>query len=100
MRSPTSLAEEKFRDACQKRREPHDWTRMTAGLHFEDWAAAYGSPDLIDEEAPAGGAAPVQPAGAFAVTPGAAPGTGLAVVGGGRRLGGPSRSPSGRTLPR
>ena len=34
---------------------------VTTGLHFEDWAAAYGSPYLIDEEAPGEDAVLVEP---------------------------------------
>ncbi|RKQ90897.1 hypothetical protein C8N24_0712 [Solirubrobacter pauli] len=59
---------------------------VTTGLHFEDWAAAYGSPYLIDEEAAADDAVLVEPAAPFARTPVAEPATDLAFVDGVRRL--------------
>ena len=59
---------------------------MTEGLHFEDWAAAYGSPYLIDEEAPGDDAALVEPLEPFARTPEVEPVTELAFVDGVRRI--------------
>jgi len=59
---------------------------VNAGLHFEDWAATYGSPYLIDEDAPADDAVLVEPEDPFARTPVAAPAAELAFVDGVRRL--------------
>jgi hypothetical protein len=59
---------------------------VTKGLHFEDWAAAYGSPYLIDEEAPGEDAALVEPVEPFARTPQVDPVTELAFVDGVRRI--------------
>jgi hypothetical protein len=59
---------------------------VTEGLHFEDWAAAYGSPYLIDEEAPGEDAALVEPLEPFARTPQVDPVSELAFVDGVRRI--------------
>jgi hypothetical protein len=59
---------------------------VTEGLHFEDWAAAYGSPYLIDEEAPGEDAPLVEPLEPFARTPQVDPVTELAFVDGVRRI--------------
>jgi hypothetical protein len=59
---------------------------VTTGLHFEDWAAAYGSPYLVDEEAAADDAVLVEPDDPFARDAVAEPASELAFVDGVRRL--------------
>src|SRR5262249_9135540 len=56
------------------------------GLHFEDWAAAYGSPYLIDEDAPGDDAVLVEPEEPFTRSPDVEPATELAFVDGVRRI--------------
>jgi hypothetical protein len=55
-------------------------------LHFEDWGASYGSPYLIDEDAPGEDAQLAEPSEPFARTPGPRPLRPVAFVDGVRRI--------------
>jgi hypothetical protein len=55
---------------------------IAEGLLFEEWAAGYGSPYLIDDDASSDDATFVEPVEPFALTPKAKPATRLAFVDG------------------
>ena len=55
--------------SCQICWQPSDDKTVTDELHFEDWGANYGSPYLIDEEAPGEDAELVEAIEPFARTP-------------------------------
>src|SRR5215211_4119505 len=59
---------------------------VTDELHFEDWGATYGSPYLIDEDAPGEDAELAEPVEPFARTPEPRAARELAFVDGVRRV--------------
>ena len=71
---------------CQIRRRARDHGDVTEELHFEDWGATYGSPYLIEDDAPGEDAELAEPVEPFTITPEAPELRELAFVDGVRRV--------------